>query len=142
MPARASCTGCARTHDPYDVDGGAKGARQSSSAWPCERLAAYWTEALGGRAGYTDSYGDETSVVRSHSGNGPHREMDLRAIECFDRALTDVNVLDDPLRSVLHDYWAWATTTTMARYEESPDEVPDDLFIPRWSWAGLQAAPS
>ncbi|MDR6413954.1 hypothetical protein [Pseudarthrobacter sulfonivorans] len=43
------------------------------------RLAAYWAEALGGPPLYSNSYGDETSVVRMHSGNGPHEEMDRRA---------------------------------------------------------------
>ena len=82
-----------------------------------ERLAAYWAEALGGPATYTDRCGDETSVVRMHSGNGPHEDMDARAIACFDQALTDVGLAgDDRLRQVLHDYFAWATTTTMARY--------------------------
>ena len=52
------------------------------------RLAAYWAEALGGPPAYSASYGDETSVVRMHSGNGPHEEMDRRAIACFDQALT------------------------------------------------------
>ena len=44
-----------------------------------ERLAAYWAEALGGPSLYSDAYGDETSVVRIHSGNGAHEEMDRRA---------------------------------------------------------------
>ena len=52
-----------------------------------ERLAAYWAEALGGPCVYSDSYGDETKVVKMHSGNGEHDEMDRRAIACFDRAL-------------------------------------------------------
>ena len=39
---------------------------------------------------------------------------------------------------MLHDYFAWATTTTMARYHRSADDVPDGLRIPRWSWDGLQ----
>ena len=104
-----------------------------------ERLAAYWAEALGGPAAYSDAYGDETSVVRIHSGNGPHEEMDRRAISCFDRALEDVGLTDDPLRQVLHDYFAWATTTTMARYHDSADEVPAGLAMPHWSWQGLQA---
>ena len=104
-----------------------------------ERLAAYWTEALGGPTTYSDTYGDETSVVRIHSGNGVHEEMDQRAIACFDQAMTDVGVGDDdPVRSVLHDYFAWATTTSMARYHETADDVPDGLRIPRWSWDGLQ----
>ena len=45
-----------------------------------ERLASYWAEALGGPTTYSDRYGDETSVVRIHSGNGLHEEMDQRAI--------------------------------------------------------------
>src|SRR6185437_2611197 len=82
-----------------------------------KRLAAYWAEALGGPTSYTGSYGDETSVVKIHSGNGTHDEMDRRAIACFDLALTDVGLADnDVLRQVLHDYFAWATTTTMSRY--------------------------
>jgi hemoglobin len=102
-----------------------------------ERLAAYWAEALGGPAAYSDAYGDETSVVRLHSGNGPHPDMDRRAIACFDLALADVGFTDDPLRTVLHDYFAWATTTTMSRYHHSADDVPVGLGIPRWSWDGL-----
>jgi hemoglobin len=103
-----------------------------------ERLAAYWAEALGGPTSYSATYGDETSVVRIHSGNGLHEEMDRRAIACFDQALEDVGLTADPLRRVLHDYFAWATTTTMARYHESADDVPQGLIIPRWSWEGLQ----
>jgi hemoglobin len=105
-----------------------------------DRLAAYWGEALGGPADYTERYGDETAVVAIHSGNGPHEEMNDRAIACFDQAMTDVGIGDDdPLRAVLHDYFAWATRTTMARYEESANDVPDGLVIPRWSWDGLVA---
>jgi hemoglobin len=105
-----------------------------------ERLAAYWAEALGGPATYSERYGDETSVVRLHSGNGPHEEMDSRAISCFDQALTDVGLVEgDRLRSVLHDYFAWATTTTMSRYHRSADDVPDGLSLPQWSWDGLRA---
>jgi hemoglobin len=41
----------------------------------------------------------------------------------------------------LHDYFAWATTATMARYHRSADDVPDGLAIPHWSWDGLQKDP-
>jgi len=68
-----------------------------------ERLAAYWAEALGGPTAYSDGYGDESSVVRMHSGNGQHDEMDRRAIACFDRALSDVGIVDDTLRGVLNE---------------------------------------
>jgi hemoglobin len=144
----------------YEAAGGSEGLLRLAEAWHArvmadevvshafshgfhpqhsERLAAYWAEALGGPASYSASCGDETSVVRMHSGNGPHEEMDRRAIECFDQALDDAG-LDPagPVRQVLHDYFAWATTTVMAAYHGSADDVPEGLTIPHWSWDGLQ----
>ena len=143
----------------YEAAGGAEGLRKLAGAWHerviadevvghafshgyhpqhTERLATYWMEALGGPATYSERYGDETSVVRMHSGNGPHEEMDRRAIACFDLALEDADLAgDDRLRQVLHDYFSWATTTTMARYHDSADDVPEGLGIPHWSWDGL-----
>ena len=92
-----------------------------------------WTQS------YSGSYGDQTIVVRMHSGNGVHEEMDRRAIACFDLAMADVGIADDDvLRQVLHDYFAWATTTTMTRYHQSADDVPKGLSVPKWSWEGLQ----
>ncbi|MEV6413798.1 group II truncated hemoglobin [Kribbella sp. NPDC051718] len=102
-----------------------------------ERLAAYWVEALGGPPAFTSAgYGTESSVVHMHSGNGEHLEMDRRAIVCFGQALDDVG-LTDPVRQVLYDYFAWATSVSMARYHGSKDSVPRDLTIPQWSWDGL-----
>jgi hemoglobin len=143
----------------YEAAGGADGVLRLAGAWHArvmaddvvshafshgyhpehtERLAAYWAEALGGPARYSEAYGDETSVVRMHSGNGPHEDMDRRAVACFDQALVDVGLArNEPLRQVLHDYFAWATTTTMARYHDSADDVPGGLRIPHWSWDGL-----
>jgi hemoglobin len=143
----------------YEAAGGEEGLLRLASAWHTrviadevvghafshgfcpdhtERLAAYWAEALGGPERFTAEYGNETSVVRIHSGNGRHEEMDRRAIACFDRALGDVGLADQAeLAGVLHDYFAWATATTMDRYHESADDVPDGLTIPKWSWNGL-----
>ncbi|MEP6761187.1 MAG: group II truncated hemoglobin [Sporichthyaceae bacterium] len=101
-----------------------------------ERLAAYWAEALGGPSTYSDVYGDETSVLRLHAGNGEHEEMDRLAIACFDQALDDVGLnANEPLRRSLHEYFAWATKT-MSHYPASPDDVPEGLRVPRWSWDG------
>jgi hemoglobin len=143
----------------YEAAGGWDGVLRLASAWHkrvledevvshafshgfhpqhTERLAAYWAEALGGPSTYTDRYGNETSVVRTHSGNGPHEEMDQRAIACFDQALEEVGLAtNERLRQVLHDYFAWATTTTMNCYHSSAEDVPDGLLIPKWSWHGL-----
>lgn len=103
-----------------------------------ERFAAYLGEALGGPPTYTRNYGDESSVVRIHSGNGEHTDMDNRAIRCWDEALGDIGLTPDgPLWRTLHDYFAWATRTPMARFHESPDEVPNGLRLRTWDWDGL-----
>jgi hemoglobin len=101
-----------------------------------ERLAAYWAEALGGPAGYSGSMGDESRVVRMHSGNGEHLEMDERAQTCFAQALDDAGLPGDPrLRSTLKAYFRWATEA-MAAYPRSADDVPAGLPLARWSWDG------
>jgi hemoglobin len=142
----------------YDAMGGAAGVLRLAEGWHArvmadevvshafshgfhpehtERLAAYWAEALGGPTAYSEKYGDETAVVRMHSGNGRHEEMDRRAIDCFDLALVDAGLGGaSRLRGVLHDYFAWATTTTMSRYHRSATDVPSGLSIPHWSWDG------
>ena len=146
-------------HSVYEAAGGDEGLIRLAEAWHSRvladdvvshafshgfqpdhtlRLAAYWAEALGGPRTYSSQYGDETSVVRLHSGHGEHEEMDRLAIICFDQALDDVGITAEPLRQVLHDYFAWATTTTMARYHASADDVPEAMTIPHWSWEGLQ----
>jgi hemoglobin len=53
-----------------------------------ERLAAYWSEALGGPERFTATYGDESSVMRIHSGNGHHEEMDHQSAEDVPDGLT------------------------------------------------------
>lgn len=144
----------------FDAVGGAEGVSRLAHAWHqrvladevvahafshgfhprhTERLAAYWSEAWGGPPLFSQQYGSESSVVRLHSGNGEHHEMDRRAIDCFDRAMDDVHVTDARLRGALHDYFAWATTVSMAAFPDGKRKVPGDLKIPRWSWTGLQA---
>jgi hemoglobin len=145
----------------YDAAGGADGLLRLAHAWHArvmadevvshafshgfhpehsQRLAAYWGESLGGPTTFTECYGDQTSVVGMHSGNGLHEEMDQRAIVCFDQALADIALADSREGRVLHDYFAWATTTVMSHYHRSADDVPDGLRIPQWSWHGLVSA--
>jgi hemoglobin len=160
LPFRLSGLHYPSVQSVYETAGGMEGLLDLAAAWHVrvmadevvshpfshgfhpehtERLAAYWAEALGGPTTFSDTYGDETSVVRIHSGHGPHEDMDRRAIACFDQALEDAGLAEnEELRQVLHDYFAWATTTTMSRYHESADDVPEGLAIPRWSWDGLQ----
>jgi hemoglobin len=146
----------------FDAAGGISGLQRLAAAWHARaiadevvghafshgfhpdhtaRLADYWAQALGGPSTYSERHGDETFVVRLHSGNGVHEEMDRRAIACFDAALVDVGLdADNRLAQVLRDYFVWATTTTMSGYPRSAADVPAGLRIPRWSWDGPAAA--
>jgi len=147
----------------YDAAGGAEALVRLAAAWHhrclqdpvvshafshpglhpqhVERLAAYWGEALGGPAGYTAGIGDHSHVLRMHSGNGEHAEMDARAQQCFALALEDAGLPGDPrLRRTLIDWFAWMTAA-MAAYPRSPADVPDDLPLPVWSWTGPVEAP-
>lgn len=100
------------------------------------RLAAYWAEALGGPRAYTPSLGDESTVVRMHSGNGEHGEMDERAIACFERAVEEAALPDDAtLRATLVAYFRWSIGR-MSAYPRSAADVPAELSLPRWSWDG------
>jgi hemoglobin len=100
-----------------------------------ERLAAYWGEALGGPPAYTETMGDEAAVLRMHAGNGTHRELDALVVELFDGAMDDVGLTEQPLRGVLHDYFAWSTDR-MGLHPDSPDSVDDDARMPHWGWDG------
>lgn len=148
----------------YEAAGGMEGMRRLAAAWHLhavedpivghafshgfqddhtERLAAYLGEALGGPAAYTGHYGDQTQVVRLHSGNGPHPEMDSAAIECFDRAIQDAGLGSDPeVAGALHDYWAWATHVPMRSCPNSADDVPAGLPLTRWTWEGPDLGPA
>lgn len=142
----------------YEAAGGSEGMLRLAAAWHelvmadpivshafhggakpdhTERLAAYWGEALGGPPAYTSMYGTEAEVQRRHAGNGEHDEMNRRAIECFDQAMTNADLTDPRVRGVLHDYFAWATFNTM--YRHRTDDL-DDGPILQWSWDGRQDA--
>ena len=100
------------------------------------RLASYWAETLGGPADYTSTMGDESDVLRMHSGNGEHLEMDERAQLCFAQALDDAGLPDDErLRTTLREWFRWATAG-MARHPDSADDVPAGLPMPHWTWDG------
>lgn len=105
-----------------------------------ERLAAYWSEHFGGPDTYTQSIGGYSRVVRLHSGNGPHEELDGRAVGAFALALDDAGIPTDPgLRFQLIAWFTWATAALNHRWP-TPDEVPDELALPRWAWDGVEGA--
>jgi hemoglobin len=101
-----------------------------------ERLAAYWGEMLGGPDAYSRELASVAHMVRIHSGNGPHPELDAATERCFALALDDAGIPDDErLRSTLVDWFAWSNRVVNHTYER-PELVPDDLTLPHWSWEG------
>jgi hemoglobin len=141
----------------YDAMGGAEAVLRLADAWHervltdevvshafshgyrddhGERLAAYWAEQLGGPTEFTGSLGDHSTVLRMHSGDGEHHDMDRRAEACFARALDDAAVPEDPeLRATLLAWFHWGIEL-MDAHPDFPDEVPEGLALPRWSWDG------
>ena len=93
-----------------------------------ERLAAYWAEVLGGPATYSRTMGDESHVVRLHTGNGPHDEMDLRAVDCFAAALEDARVPETHHGELVG--WFRDANQYVNHHFASPDAVPDALPMP------------
>lgn len=141
----------------YDAMGGADAVLRLARAWHARvladevvshafshgyrddhdvRLAAYWGEQLGGPATFTDTMGDHSEVLRMHSGNGEHHEMDRRAEACFSGALDDAGIDRDPrLRQTLTDWFHWGIEL-MGSHHETADDVPPDLALSRWTWDG------
>jgi hemoglobin len=95
------------------------------------RIVAYWAQAWGGPSVYTDTMGDESGMVRMHSGDGEHDEMDERAEECFLAAAHDVGLAPDMCDELLA-YWRWATVHVNA-YPDADLEVPDGMLLATWS---------
>lgn len=95
-----------------------------------QRIAAYWAEAWGGPTAYTDAMGDESAVVRMHSGDGEHDEMDKRAEDCFVAAARDVGLPPD-ICDELRAYWRWATVH-MNAYPDSDSHVPAGMPFALW----------
>jgi hemoglobin len=93
-----------------------------------ERLAAYWVEVLGGPAAYSQTMGDESHVVRLHSGNGEHDEMDRLAVDCFAAALHDADVPEAHHEALVS--WFRDANTYVNHHFASPGEVPDGLPMP------------
>jgi hemoglobin len=143
----------------YDAMGGAPTVRALAEAWHArcladpilahpfdggvhphhtERLAAYFAEQLGGPAEFTTSIATYADVARRHSGNGPHEQMDGRAVAAFVLALDDAGVPTGPdLRFQLVAWFTWATAMLNHRWA-SPEEVPGDLPLPSWGWDGTE----
>jgi acyl-CoA synthetase (AMP-forming)/AMP-acid ligase II len=93
-------------------------------------VSIYWGEMLGGPDAYSRQLASVTHMVRIHSGNGPHPELDAATERCFALALDDAGIPDDErLRSTLIDWFAWSNRVVNHTYER-PELIPDELTLP------------
>ena len=100
-----------------------------------ERLAAYWSEVLGGPPTYSTTYGNHGEMLRMHAGNGDMTDLGRRFVECFVAAADDAGLPADPaLRSALRAYMEWAVADVLSH--EEPEDVPADAAMPHWTWDG------
>jgi hemoglobin len=101
-----------------------------------ERLAAYWGEVLGGPPVYSQSCGDQTTLIGIHAGHGDMGDLPKRFVDCFVAAADDAQLPVEPVfRAALRDYMVWAVSEFNA-YPGDPSNVPVGLRVPSWSWDG------
>jgi hemoglobin len=102
-----------------------------------ERLAAYWSEVMGGPPAFSRECGDHSSMLRMHCGNGDMSDLGRRFVSCFVAAADDAGLPDDPeFRAALRDYMQWAVAEVLT-YPSTDPPVPVNLPMPHWSWDGL-----
>jgi hemoglobin len=103
-----------------------------------ERLAAYWSEVLGGPPTYSESCGDQFVVLHMHSGNGDMTDLGSRFIDCFALAIDDAGLPDDvEFRAAMRAYMTWAVDDVLT-YSAVGAAVPTGVAMPHWSWDGLR----
>ena len=104
-----------------------------------ERLAAYWAEVLGGPPAYSRSCGDQSALLQMHAGNWEMGDLGERFVRCFDAAMDDAGLPEDPaFRDAMRAYMRWAVGDVLA-YSPVGTIVTSGAVMPRWGWDGLEA---
>ncbi len=103
-----------------------------------ERLAAYWAEVMGGPPSFSQSCGDQSGVLKMHSGNGDMTDLGERFCRCFELALDDAEMPEDPeFRAALRAYMRSAVDEVLS-YSAADAVVSPGQSMPRWDWDGLR----
>ena len=101
-----------------------------------QRLAAYWAEAMGGPARYSESCGDHSYVLQLHAGNGDMTDLGRRFVECFVQAMDDAGLPDDAeFRDAMRSYMQSAVDEVL-QYGSRDAVVAAGLPMPQWGWSG------
>jgi hemoglobin len=101
-------------------------------------VATWWSEVLGGPAGYTDELGGYENMLARHRGLDHARgAASLRVADQL--AADDADLPDDPeFRSALIAYAEWGTRLAMHNSQPGA-EVAEHAPVPRWGWGELRA---
>ena len=99
-----------------------------------ERLASYWAEVLGGPPTYSQTCGDQSALMRMHSGNGDISDLGRRFVACFVAAMDDADLPADPeFRAAMRAYMVAAVDEVLSYGDTEP---PRGLAMPHWTWDG------
>jgi hemoglobin len=97
-------------------------------------VATWWSEVLGGPAGYTDELGGYENMLAHHRGLAITPEERHRFVSLISLAADDAGLPDDPeFRSALIAYAEWGSRLAMHNSQPGA-EVAERAPVPRWGW--------
>jgi hemoglobin len=97
-------------------------------------VATWWSEVLGGPAGYTDELGGYENMLAHHRGLAITAEERHRFVSLISLAADDAGLPDDPeFRSALIAYAEWGSRLAMHNSQPGA-EVAERAPVPRWGW--------
>ena len=99
-----------------------------------DHVTTWWSEVMGGPAGYTDHQGGYEHMLAKHRDVGITAEQRLRFVTLLSRAADEAGLPDDPeFRAALMGYAEWGTR--LAVHNSQPGtEVAPHAPVPRWGW--------
>ena len=97
-------------------------------------VAIWWSEVLGGPAGYTDELGGYENMLAHHRGLAIAPEERHRFVSLMSLAADDAGLPDDPeFRSALIAYAEWGSRLAMHNSQPGA-EIAERAPVPRWGW--------
>jgi hemoglobin len=97
-------------------------------------VVPWWSEVMGGPAGYTASEGGYEHMLAKHEGMGITPEQRLRFVTLLSQAADVAGLPDDPeFRAAVMGYAEWGTR--LALHNSQPGaRVAEHAPVPRWGW--------
>ncbi len=98
------------------------------------RVAAWWSEVMGGPDAYTREHGGYEAMLAHHRGLGITAGQRHRFVTLMSLAADDAGLPDDPeFRAALIGYLEWGTRLALANSQPGAKPV-ERAPVPRWDW--------